>query len=445
VVLPTTIDVSSLIDRQKFAGLQIRLLVLCYTITLTDGYNLLALGNVAPVLAQALHIAKPSFGLVFSVGSFGAMLGALFAGPLADRLGRRRVVIASTMVCGIFAFLTARVTSIEGLLLLRFATGLGLGGALPNTAALMSEFAPGRARGTVITLMQTGFAVGAALSGVIVAWLVDAYGWRTVFYVGGLVPLLLTPLLVAWLPESIGWLVVKGAPASTVAASLVKINPQLRFAPGTTFIMREEHRPGVPVFQLFREGRAVGTTLLWIAFVTNVVAVNFLAVWLPTLITIAGMAVRIAAWAAVGFHVGSIVGAVLLGRLADLRGAYRVISINLATGAVVVWLAGLAGSLSALVLVLSFGMGFCIAGGQFSLSIVSTGYYPTYIRATGVAWAFAIAQPGAVFSGVLGTLFLTWRWSFPTIFLVDGAFALCAAAAIFAMGALQHLRAAAGA
>jgi AAHS family 4-hydroxybenzoate transporter-like MFS transporter len=155
------------------------------------------------------------------------------------------------------------------------------------------------------------------------------------------------------------------------------------------------------------------------------------------------MAVRIAALAAVGFHLGSIVGAVVLGRLADLRGAYRVISINLATGAVVVWLAGLATSSSALVLVLSFGMGFCIAGGQFSLSIISTGYYPTYIRATGVAWAFAIAQPGAVFSGVLGTLFLTWRWSFPMIFLVDGAFALCAASAIFAMGALQHPRAAA--
>lgn len=442
MVLPTTIDLPSLIDRQKFAGLQIRLLVLCYAIAATDGYNLLALGNVAPTLAQALHIAKPTFGLVFSVGSFGAMLGALFAGPLADRLGRRRVVITSTLFCGVFAFLTARVTSIEGLLLLRFATGLGLGGALPNTVALMSEFAPGRARGTVITLMQTGFAVGAALSGVIVAWLVDTYGWRMVFYVGGLVPLLLTPLLVAWLPESIDWLVVKGAPASAVATILTKINPRLRFAPDTIFIMREENRPGVPVFHLFREGRAVGTTLLWIAFITNVVAVNFLAVWLPTLITIAGMAVRIAAWAAVGFHMGSIIGAVLLGKLADLRGAYRVISINLATGAVVVWLTGLAGSSSALVLALSFGMGFCIAGGQFSLSIVSTGYYPTYIRATGVAWAFAIAQPGAVFSGLLGTLFLTWWWSFLMIFLVDGSFALCAATAIFLMGASQYKAAA---
>jgi AAHS family 4-hydroxybenzoate transporter-like MFS transporter len=442
VALPTTIDLPSLIDQQKIGRLQIRLLVLCFAILVTHGYDLLSIGIVAPSLAQALHIAKPALGPIFSVGAFGAMLGALFAGPLADHLGRRRVVIASTLFYGICALLTARAMSIEGLLLLRFATGLGLGGAFPNTVALMSEFAPRRARGTVITLMQTGFAVGAALSGVIVAWLVDKYGWRTVFYVGGLVPLLLTPLLIAWLPESIGWLVVKGAPVSTVVTILSKINPRLRFARDTTFIMREENHPGVSVFHLFREGRAVGTTLLWIAFITNVVAVNFLAVWLPTLITTMGMAVRIAAWAAVGFHVGSIVGAVLLGKLADLRGAYRVLPINLATGAVIAWLAGLAGSSSSLVLALSFGMGFCIAGGQLGLSILSSGYYPTYIRATGVAWAFAIAQPGAVISGLLGTLFLTWRWSLPTIFLVDGSFALCAAAAIFVMGASQYKTAA---
>jgi AAHS family 4-hydroxybenzoate transporter-like MFS transporter len=192
------------------------------------------------------------------------------------------------------------------------------------------------------------------------------------------------------------------------------------------------------VFHLFREGRALGTTLLWIAAFTNVLALHFLASWLPTLITTGGMALRIAVWAVIAFHLGSIVGAVLLGKLSDIRGVYGVLSVNLATGAVIICLAGLVGRSAPLLVALSVGMGFCIAGGQFCLAILPSIFYPTYIRATGVAWASAAAEPGGVMSGLLGTLLLTWRWPLPTIFLVDGFFPLCAAAAVFLMGASQH-------
>jgi AAHS family 4-hydroxybenzoate transporter-like MFS transporter len=432
------VDLVALIDDQEFGPSQIRLVALCFAIMVTYGYNVLAVGIVAPSLAQALHIAKPSLGLIFAAEGLGAMLGAALAGPLADRAGRRRLVIASTVWYGICALLAARATSSGQLGLVMFAAGLGLGGAYPNTIALMSELAPLRTRATMIATAQTGFALGAASSGVIFAWLVDKYGWRFVFDVGGLAPILLAPILLAWLPESIGWLFGKGARGSTIISALSLVNPQVRFPPDTTFFIREERRAGPVAIHLFRDRRALGTALLWIAFLTNAVAVNFLAVWLTTLITIAGMTVRTAAWAAVAFHSGSIAGAVCIGRFADLRGIYRILPIALATGAVVAWLTGFAGSSPPLMLALSAGMGFCIAGGQFGLGIAAASYYPTYIRATGVSFAYAFGKPGVVVSSLLGTLFLTWRWPLPLIFLADGTFALCAAAAIFAIGASQH-------
>jgi AAHS family 4-hydroxybenzoate transporter-like MFS transporter len=433
-----TIDVPALIDRQKVSSFQIRTAVLCFAVLLMAGYDLLAIANVGPVLADALHIDRSTLGPIFSAAAFGMMLGGLLFGPLADWLGRRRMIIVSAIVFGLCTLLTVFATTVDGLLVLRFLTGLGLGGALPNTVALVTELVPHRVRATMVTATQAGFAVGAALSGVIVAWLVDAFGWTTVFYLGGIAPLLLTPLLLAILPESIRFLMLRGGSTGAVAAILSRIDPQLRLTPDAIFAGHEESRKGVPMLHLFGEGRALGTTLLWIAGIANLLALNFLANWLPTLVTNAGLAVRQAVLSAVLFHGGGIVGAVVLGRLADLRGAYRVLPIALFVGAVLISLAGFVGPSLALILVLSLGMGFCIAGSAIGLGAVAGAYYPTYIRATGAGWATGIGDTGSVLSGALGTLLLTAQWSIPAIFLADAFFALCAAVAILLMGVSQR-------
>ena len=432
--LATTIDVTALIDRQKIGSLQIRALVMCFAVLLTAGYDLLAIANVGPILTEALHIDGSALGPIFSAGFFGMVLGGLLFGPLADWLGRRRMIIASAIFFGLCTLLTGFATSVNGLLALRFLTGLGLGGAIPNTIALVTELAPHRARATMVTVTQAGFAVGAALSGVIVAWLVDAFAWRTVFYLGGIVPLLLTPILFASLPESIRFLMLKGGSTEAVTAILSRIDPQLRLTPDAIFVGHEEHRKGVPILHLFGEGRALGTTLLWIAFIANLLALNFLASWLPTLVTNSGLPARQAVWSAVLFHGGGIVGAVALGRLADLRGAYRVLPIALFAGAILTSVAGFVGSSLGLILIVSLGMGFCIAGAAIGLGAVAGAYYPTYIRATGAGWATGIGDTGSVLSGVLGTLLLTTQWSIPAIFLANACVAVCAAVAIFLMG-----------
>jgi len=437
----TPIDVPALIDHQPLGRFQFQTLILCFAVLVMDGYDALAIGNVGPSLAKALHISRPALGPVFSSGFFGLMLGTLLFGTLADWLGRRRVIIGSAVFFGVCTLLTVKVTSVERLVILRFVTGLGLGGALPNTIALMSEFAPRRARATLVTLMQTGFPFGAAFSGVIVAWLVDKYGWMTVFYVGGGAPLVLALLLVARLPESVRFLILKGGRAVAVSALLSKVNPRLQFSPQPTFVVNEENRKGVPVLHLFSEGRALGTVLLWIAFSANLLTLTFLASWLPTMINSIGIPVRQAVWSNVVYQGGGIVGAVFLGKLADLHGAYRVLPSTFVSGAIFVSLAGLMGSSLPPILALSLAMGFCIAGGQIGLNAFAAANYPTYIRSTGAGWASGIGRSGTVFSGLLGTLLLARHWSFVAIFLTNGFFALCAAAAIFLMGLSQRKKA----
>jgi AAHS family 4-hydroxybenzoate transporter-like MFS transporter len=437
MVSAAVIDVPALIDEQPIGRFHIQTLILCFVVLVLDGYDTLAIGNVGPSLARTLHIDRPALGPVFSAGFFGLMIGTLLFGTLADWLGRRRMIIAGVAFFGACTLLTARVTSVDSLLILRFVTGLGLGGAFPNTIALMSELAPRRARATLVMLMQTGFPVGAALSGIIVSGLVDKYGWMTVFYLGGVVPLLLTPFLYAFLPESIRLLALKGGSTDAVAAILSKINPRLQFAPHATFVVSEESRMGVPVFHLFTEGRAFSTALLWSAFVANLLAIGFLVSWLPTLVNSTGIPVRQAVWSNVVYQLGGIVGAVLLGKLIDLRGPYRILPINFVTGAMLVSLAGLAGSSLPLILTLSLGMGFCISGGQIGLNALAGAYYPTYIRSTGAGWAHGIGRSGTVLSGVLGTLLLTRHWPLTTIFLTDGFFVLCAAAAVVLMDLFQ--------
>jgi len=435
VVSAAVIDLPALIDEQAIGRFQIRVLILCFAVLFMDGYDVFAIANVGPPLAQALHINRSALGPVFSIAFLGAMLGTVVFGTLADRLGRRRLIIASAALFGVCTLLTLRVTSVGSLLILRFITGLGLGGAYPNTIALMTELAPRRARTTLVAFMQTGIPAGAALSGIIVAWLVDAYGWRAVFFVGGVGPLLLSLLLVARLPESIRFLALMGRSAG-ITAILWKINPRLQLPDHPSFALNEENRLGISVLHLLSAGRALGTALLWIACLSNLLALQFLGSWLPTLINSTGIPIRAAVWPNVVFQLGGILGAVLLGKLTDIRGTYRILPSTLATGAILASLAGLVGSSLAPVLAVSIGLGFCIGGGQIVLNALAGAYYPTYIRSTGAGWAFGFGRFGAVLSGVLGTLLLRWHWSLPLMFFTDGFFVLCAAAAVFLIGAI---------
>src|SRR3954452_7493407 len=278
------VDVAGFIDRQPVGGFQIKLLLTCAAVLFLDGFDTQAIGYVAPALAKEWGLTKAALGPVFSAGLFGLMIGALIFGPLSDRIGRKKIIIFSTLAFGLGALATALVKDVNSLLVIRFLTGLGLGGAMPNAIAMTSEFNPHRRRATMVMIMFCGFSVGAALGGLLAAQLIPQFGWQSVFVVGGVAPLLLAPVLALRLPESVRFLALTGRAHQRVAELLAAINPKVAFAAETQFMIHEPELSGIPVLHLFRNARIQVTLLLWVVFFLSLLDLYFLSNWLPTVL-----------------------------------------------------------------------------------------------------------------------------------------------------------------
>src|SRR5260370_10369850 len=249
------VDVADFIDRQPVGGFQIKLLLTCAAVLLLDGFDTTAIGFVAPSLAKEWGLTKAALGPVFSAGLFGLMIGALTLGPLADRIGRKNIIIFSTLAFGIGTLVTAFVPDVNALLAIRFLTGLGLGGAMPNTIAMTSAVNPQRRRATMVMIMFCGFSLGAALGRLLAAALIPPFGWRAVFVVGGIAPLIMVPILALRLPESVRFLALHGNAPEPVAKLLGFIRPNAVFAPGTQFTVHEPELAGLPGRPLCPGGR----------------------------------------------------------------------------------------------------------------------------------------------------------------------------------------------
>jgi AAHS family 4-hydroxybenzoate transporter-like MFS transporter len=432
------VDVVAFIDRQPVGGFQIRLLLTCAAVLFLDGFDTQAIGYVAPSLAKDWGLTKAALGPVFSAGLFGLMIGALLFGPLADRIGRKKIIIFSTLAFGIGTFATAFVQDVNTLLAIRFLTGLGLGGAMPNAVAMTSEFNPHRRRATMVMIMFCGFSVGAALGGFLAAGLIPQFGWRSVFVVGGVVPLLLVPVLALRLPESVRFLVLTGRAHQRVAELLRFINPKAAFAPTTQFVVHEPELVGIPVLHLFKGGRTLVTLLLWVVFFMSLLDLYFLSNWLPTVLNDLGASVSEAASIGSMLQVGGVVGTFALGSIID-RFSFRALALVYFIAVFAVGAIGQLGHSAVLVAAAIFVAGFCIVGGQIAANALAAAFYPTAVRATGVGWALGIGRAGSIVGPLVGGVLLTMKWSTGSVFMAAAAAALCAAVAAFSLSRLAGM------
>lgn len=287
----------------------------------------------------------------------------------------------------------------------------------------------------MVMVMFCGFSIGAALGGFLAADLIPRFGWRSVFTVGGIAPLVMLPILAVRLPESVRFLAIKGETPAYVAELLRKVSPKTVFAPDAQFVVHESRLVGIPVAHLFREGRTLVTLLLWVAFFMGLLDIYFLANWLPTVLNDLGASVSEAAVIGSMLQVGGVVGTFALGIVVD-RFSFRALGLIYFVGVFAVAAVGQVGHSAALAGIAIFAAGFCIIGGQIAANGLTAGYYPTAVRATGVGWALGMGRIGSIVGPLVGGFLLSGKWSTASVFLAAAAAALCAALVCFALGRL---------
>ncbi|MDA9434812.1 MFS transporter [Bradyrhizobium sp. CCBAU 51627] len=427
------VDVTEVIEEARFGRLQLLILVLCAWIALLDGFDTQAIAYVAPVIAEQWGTAMAGFGPIFGAGLAGLAVGAFVLSPAADRFGRKSVILLSVLLFGVFALITARATTLNELLVYRFLTGLGLGGAMPNIVALTSEYAPKRMRALLIAIMFCGFPLGSTIGGLVSAPLIGTFGWQAVFVVGGVLPLLTLIVLFAWLPESIRYLVTRDVADIRIAKLLARLDPNISATAASRYVVHGSQASGFPVTKLLAEGRASMTVLLWVAFFMNLLVMYFLVNWMPSLLKASGLPLNIAILSTVVLNAGGVVGAIVLGRFVDRLEPYLVLGGAYLASAL--FIAGIAfGSASVLTLMIStFLAGFGVVGAQIGMNALAAGLYPTEIRSTGVGWALGVGRIGSIIGPVAGGVLLGFGWTAQSVVLTAALPAVLAGLAVIAL------------
>lgn len=434
------INIGRYIDDRPLSAFQIRVICLCALVVALDGFDAQALGFVAPALSKDLHLAPGALGPVFGASLFGVMIGSLLFGAIADYFGRKWLVIAGVLVFALGSLATSRAGSVSDLVILRFLTGLGLGGVLPNTIALTGEYSPQRRRTLLIMLMFMTVSLGSAIGGAVAAKLITAYGWQVIFVIGGVLPLILCPLLILWLPESLSLLALDERENDRVRSLLMRIDPSADFAADAHFTIVEESGKGFLLPQLFANRRLLPTLLLWIMFFMNMLDLYFLNSWLPTLTHGVGLDVQAAIAVGVAFQLGGMFGTVGLGLLIERLGFHRVLFLTYVAGFVSIVTIGLAGAVLPILMPAVFVAGVAVIGGQIGCNAYAARVYPTYIRATGIGWALGVGRFGSILGVTVGGAMLAAQWSIPSLFRASAVPQLCSALVILGLALLAMRR-----
>ncbi|HDS1815759.1 MFS transporter [Pseudomonas putida] len=433
------LDVQSFINDQPLSRYQWRVVLLCFLIVFLDGLDTAAMGFIAPALSQEWGIDRASLGPVMSAALIGMVFGALGSGPLADRFGRKGVLVGAVLVFGGFSLASAYATNVDQLLILRFLTGLGLGAGMPNATTLLSEYTPERLKSLLVTSMFCGFNLGMAGGGFISAKMIPAYGWHSLLVIGGVLPLLLVVVLMVWLPESARFLVVRNRGTDKVRKALAPIAPQV-VAQAASFSVPEQKAVAARnVFAVIFSGTyGLGTMLLWLTYFMGLVIVYLLTSWLPTLMRDSGASMEEAAFIGALFQFGGVLSAVGVGWAMDRFNPHKVIGIFYLLAGVFAYAVGQSlGNITVLAtLVLVAGM--CVNGAQSAMPSLAARFYPTQGRATGVSWMLGIGRFGAILGAWSGATLLGLGWNFEQVLTALLVPAALATVGVIVKGLVSH-------
>ncbi len=432
-----SIDVAQVIERQTLNKNLVWLVVLSWTITFFDGYDMNIIGFAAPALSAELKLSKIAMGQVFSVGLFGAMVGGFLFGWLGDRYGRRPAIIAATFGFGFLTIANGFAHDFTSLVALRFALGVMTGGMLPLCWALNIEYAPKHYRATVVTMVMIGYSAGIAAGGPIALWLIPAYGWPSVFYFGGVLSLMAGAVLVWKLPESLRFLVAKDRAPSEIAANLKRFVPDFVLPANPRFVAADEegHSREFRPRLLFAGALRWITPILWFGYVFSSVTAFFLATWTPLVLEALQFSRTEAATVASINSLAGVVGAMALMRFTDRLGVIALAAMPLM--AIPLLLAAAFLDLGHTGFLVAFGLiAFALLGGHFGMHSIAGMFYPSAYRGSGAGWATSVAKIGSIAGPMVGGYILSTALPVRHIF---GLLALCPAVLFVCVTAMAVL------
>ena len=418
---------------QEMTSLQITAVVICIIINFLDGFDVIAIAFAAPEIARDWSLDPAALGIVFSSGLAGMVIGALLLSPLADRFGRRPLILLCLCVISAGMLASAAAGQVEHLMAMRLLTGIGVGGMLSSLTTMVAEYSSERRRQLAISILQSGYPVGGIIAGLTSVYLIGEHGWRSVFVVGGTLSLAMMPLVYLGLPESLDFLFNQRKPETLGRVNTLRKRmkqPQLDALPDLDSLSVQKSS----VADIFAPTYLGRTIAIWTCFVMVMSAWYFVINWTPKVLVDAGLSQKVGISGGMLLSIGGVIGGLTVGwlsswvRVSSLCAGFMITAI----GAMAIF-----GRLEinlTMMLVVAFLIGVLIAGSMIGLYITVPSLYPVRIRNTGTGWALGIGRLGAVAGPYMAGVLIGLDWDRGALYFAMGLPLVISAAALLWLG-----------
>jgi MFS transporter, AAHS family, 4-hydroxybenzoate transporter len=418
-----TFSPKNLIDNSPITKLQYATLFICFLMNMLDGMDVLVISFTAPAIAKAWQVSSETLGFVFSAGLLGMTLGAVLLAPLADKIGRKNLILISATIMGVCIYSTSFATNVTGLIVFRFVSGLGIGAMLATTASLAAEFTPNKTKDFWVSLVISGYPIGAVVSGLVAAKVIPTNGWEQMFRIAGFASIITLPLIYFFLSESLEFF-VKSQPKNALI-NLNKILIKMGQKGIDSLPEKQITTTIIPVNNLLSGDYKKATFQLWIALFMAFAALYFMTSWIPKLATNAGLSLKLSIYAGTVFNIGAFFGIITQGYFSSKFGLKRTIGVIFIFTAILMASFGLFVGSDFILLILAL-LGFGIQGGFVGLYAVAARMYPTEFRNTGVGYAMGAGRVGGIVGPLLGGFLIGAGLSMASNFMVFAVPALLA-------------------
>jgi MFS transporter, AAHS family, 4-hydroxybenzoate transporter len=413
----------ALIDNSPISGLQYATLFVCFVMNMLDGMDVLVMSYTAPAIAKAWSIGPEKLGVVFSSGLLGMTIGAILLAPMADKVGRKNLIIISAIIMGCCIYATSYAPNVTSLIFFRFISGLGIGSMLATTAALTAEYTPNQTKDFWVSFVISGYPIGAVISGLVAARVIPQNGWQYMFKLAGIASLVTLPLILFFLSESIEFY-IKAQPNNALQ-KLNKILNKMGQSSINNLPNKEIKTTIIPVKNLLTSHYQRPTLQLWLGLFMAFAALYFMTSWIPKLASIAGLSMKLSIYAGTVFNVGAFFGIITQGYFSSKFGLKKTIGIIFICTAILMFSFFLFIGSDYMLLLLAF-LGFGIQGGFVGLYAVAARMYPTEFRTTGVGYAMGAGRVGSIVGPLLGGVLIGAGLSVSANFMVFAIPALLA-------------------